>query len=75
MLNIADISNQTKLMTAAISMGSKKRMKRVINGVDSSSNQSTTAMVEGVKSFFKSTVEEIDDKSFQVLSNTGTYTD
>jgi hypothetical protein len=31
-------------------------------------------MVEGAKSFFKSTASEIDDKNFRALSNIGSYT-
>jgi len=31
-------------------------------------------MVEGAKSFFKSTVLEIDDKNFHPLPNIGSYT-
>jgi hypothetical protein len=31
-------------------------------------------MVEGAKSFFKSTFPEINERNFHVLSNNGTYT-
>jgi hypothetical protein len=31
-------------------------------------------MVEGAKSFFKSTASEIDDKTFRVLSSIESYT-